>query len=218
VEFEDAARAVAARYTSRPAHWYVRSKLAIDPVGRALLDLGAARGGFGDVADVACGRGQMALLLREANVAANVTGIDWDDEKIGIARSAAAGLWGVSFARADVCGGALPSADTVLLIDILHYLSRGDQDALLVRAARAARREVIVRDVDPHRGMTSVVTHGWERVTTALGYNRGARVAPRAFDDIGAILEAEGFAVSRRLCSAWGMSNVLLIGQRSRPR
>ena len=108
----------------------------------------------------------------------------------------------------------IPHADTVLLIDILHYLTVSEQDALLVRAARAARRQVIVRDVDPDRGATSVLTQSWEWVTTTLGYNRGARVAPRSFAEITTVLEAEGLTVTRELCSAKGMSNVLLLARR----
>ena len=211
--FEDAARGVAALYRSRSAHWYVRSKLGMDPVARALVELGRAHS-FGEVVDIASGRGQVALLLRVTGVATAVTGIDWDEEKVAIATLAGAGLEGVSFARGDVCDADLPAADTVLLIDILHYLTREEQDALLVRAAQAARGRVIVRDLDPDRGASSFLTQSWEWVTTTLGYNRGARVSPRSFVEITALLEAQGLVVSRELCSARGMSNVLLIGRR----
>jgi hypothetical protein len=73
---------------------------------------------------------------------------------------------------------------------------------------------VVVRDVDPDRGATSVLTQSWEWVTTTLGYNRGARVAPRSFAEITTVLEAEGLTVTRELCSAKGMSNVLLLARR----
>ncbi len=211
--FEDAARLVAARYRSRSAHWYVRSKLSMDPVARALVEQGRTES-FGVVVDIASGRGQMALLLRATGVATNVTGIDWDEGKVAIAIEASSGLEDVSFAHGDVRSAEIPAADTVLLIDILHYLTREEQDALLVRAARATRGRVIVRDVDPDRGASSVLTHGWEWVTTTLGYNRGAHVSPRSFAEITAILEAEGLHVVRERCSARGMSNVLLIGRR----
>ena len=208
--FEEAARAVAARYESRPAHYYVRSKLALDPVARKLTELAASEP-FGDVLDVACGRGQVGLLLLAMGLAETVTGLDWDAPKVAIAEKAAAGT--ATFARGDVRTAHLPRADTVLLIDILHYLSREEQDALVARAARAARRQVIVRDVDPDQGATSALTRGWEWVTTSLGYNRGARVLPRSFDELTALFEAEGLTVTREPCSAKGMSNVLLIAR-----
>jgi len=213
VEFEEAARELAARYRSRPAHYYVRSKLKMDPVSRALHDLGVKEP-FGTVVDVACGRGQVALLLRALGLASAVEGFDWDAGKVGNANDAATGLEGVRFHAADVREVVLPEADTVLLVDILHYLTREEQDDLLVRSARAARGRVVVRDVDPDQGATSLLTHGWEWVTTTLGYNRGARVSPRSFAEITAVLEGEGLVVSRELCSARGMSNVLLVARR----
>jgi SAM-dependent methyltransferase len=214
--FEQLARTVANRYTARSAHYYVRSKLKMDPVGRALHDLGAKEP-YGRVVDVACGRGQVALMLRAAGVAGAIVGFDWDAGKVTNANDAAKGLDDVRFEQGDVREVALPEADSVLLIDILHYLTREEQDDLLVRSARAARApgaRVIVRDVDPDRGATSFFTSSWEWVTTTLGYNRGARVSPRSFAEITAVLEGEGMTVSRELCSARGMSNVLLIARR----
>lgn len=215
--FEDLCRSVAGRYRARSAHYYVRSKLRMDPVARALHDLGA-REPYGAVVDVACGRGQLALLLLGARVASRVVGFDWDAGKVANATDAAGGLTGARFEQADVREVALPEADTILLVDILHYLTQGEQDDLLRRAARAARApgaRVVVRDVDPDRGASSFLTQGWEWVTTTLGYNRGARVSPRSFEEITAVLESEGMDVSRELCSARGLSNVLLIARRS---
>jgi 2-polyprenyl-3-methyl-5-hydroxy-6-metoxy-1,4-benzoquinol methylase len=211
--FDDAVREVAARYDARAAHYYVRSKLRMDPVSRALHDLGTAEP-YGAVVDVACGRGQVGLLLRVCGLADSVVGFDWDAAKVATATAAASELTGVRFAQGDVREVELPSADTVLLVDILHYLTREEQDALLVRSARAARGRVIVRDVDPDRGASSFLTQSWEWVTTTLGYNRGARVAPRSFDEITAVLEGEGLTVTRELCSARALSNVLLIARR----
>lgn len=215
VLFEDAARDVAGRYRSRSAYWYVRSKLAMDPVARKLVALGEAEP-FGAVVDIASGRGQVALLLRTMDLASAVTGLDWDAEKVAIATEASAGVAATSFTQGDVTIADIPPADTLLLIDILHYLTVPEQDALLRRAASAARDRVIVRDVDPDRGASSVLTQSWEWVTTTLGYNRGARVAPRSFAEITTILEAEGLVVTREPCSARGMSNELLIGRRAR--
>jgi SAM-dependent methyltransferase len=222
LSFEELARSVADRYRARSAHYYVRSKLKMDPVSRALMDLARAEP-FGTVVDVACGRGQLALLLRAAGLATDVIGFDWDAGKIDNATQAAEGtaprgerdrIEHARFERGDVREVSLPEADTLLLVDILHYLTREEQDDLLVRSARATRGRVIVRDVDPDRGASSFLTTGWEWVTTTLGYNRGARVAPRSFAEITTVLESEGLVVSRELCTAKGLSNVLLVARR----
>lgn len=185
----------------------------MDPIARALFELGSAEP-LGVVADVACGRGQLALLLLDAELAERIVGFDWDAGKVKTARSAAAGLATARFEHGDVRETELSAVDTVLLVDILHYLTREEQDALLVRSARAARRRVVVRDVDTAKGAASVFTQALEWFFTSIGYNRGARVAPRCIGEIRAILEGEGFAVTEETCSARGMSNVLLVARR----
>jgi len=186
----------------------------MDPVARAVLDL-ARNEPFGDLLDVGCGRGQLAILLAEAGLVRSVSGVDWDESKVRIANDAAKELAvPAAFAQGDVRAAELPEADTVLLVDILHYLLPEEQDAVLARAASRARRRVLVRDVDPDQGSASAFTRSWEWVTTTLGYNRGARVAPRSFDELTRVLVASGFEVERALCSAKGMSNVLLVGRR----
>lgn len=209
--FEETAPAVAARYR-RGAHYYVRSKLRIDPVARSLFELAAAED-FGDVLDIGSGRGQFGVMLLEARLARSVSGVDWDAPKVAISEEAARDL-PARFGHGDVRSVPLPAADTVLLVDVLHYLTRDEQDALLLRATQSARQRVIIRDVDPSRGASSVLTQSWEWVTTTLGYNRGARVAPRSFDEMAAILESQGFRVTRELCSAKALSNVMMIARR----
>jgi len=213
--FDDLTLEVASRYTKRAAYWYVRSKLRMDPVARKLLEL-ASEEAFGEVLDVGCGRGQLGVLLARAGLVESLAGVDWDAEKVALATAAAEGLLRreARFAQGDVRDAPLPEADTVLLVDVLHYLAPEEQDAVRARAARVARRRVLVRDVDPDGGTASVVTRSSEGVTTSLGYNRGERVAPRSFDDLAAVLEREGFAITREPCSARAFANVLLVGRR----
>ncbi len=211
--YESLCRDVANRYSSRPAHFYVRAKLWVDPVSRTLHELGE-RESYDRVLDVGCGRGQVSLMLRVAGLASSVRGVDWDDAKIRHAKAAAVGLDQSEFEHGDVRDRALPAADTVLLVDILHYLGRDEQHALLRRAARAARSRILLRDVDPERGASSAFTTSWERLTTKLGYNQGECVSPQPCDELERILDAEGFAVTRQPCAAFGLSNALLVARR----
>lgn len=200
----------------RSSYWYVRVKLDMDPVLAKIVDLAANEGPYGDVVDIGCGRGQLGLLLAEAGLARSIHGIDWHESKVRIATAAAVDPAVPShFEASDVRTAELPSADTILLVDLLHYLTHEEQDALLARAATAARRRILVRDVDPERGSSSALTRAWEWVTTALGWNRGARIAPRSFDELSAVLESHGFTVERELCSTRALSNVLLVARRA---
>jgi SAM-dependent methyltransferase len=211
--FDAAVGRVAQRYARgrRAAYHYVRGKLASDPVAARVVGLGA----LGEVVDVGCGRGQMAVLLLEAKQAARVVGFDWDAKKVADARDAASGL-AASFEPGDMREAAIPACDTALFIDVLHYMTDAEQDAVLSRAADAARLRVIVRELDPDRGWRSGVTRLQERVTTSLGYNRGARVNVRTIDALTAPLRARGFRVSVEPC--WGktpFSNVLVVAERN---
>ena len=82
--------------------------------------------------------------------------------------------------------------------------------------ARAARRMVIVRELDPDRGWRSSVTKLQEAITTALGYNRGLRIHVRKVSEMVRVLEAEGFTAEVSPC--WGnlpFSNVLVVARRT---
>jgi uncharacterized protein (DUF2062 family)/SAM-dependent methyltransferase len=221
--FEAAVERVAARYAGgrRAAYHYVRGKLASDPVASRIAALATeaktnAQGerGLGEVVDVGCGRGQLAVLLLEAGNATRVTGFDWDATKVGDARDAATGL-AAGFEAGDMREVVVPSCDTVLFVDVLHYLTDAEQDSVLGRAADAARTRVIVRELDPDRGWRSAVTRVQERITTSLGFNRGARVNVRRIETLAAPLRERGFAVRVEPC--WGptpFSNVLIVAER----
>jgi SAM-dependent methyltransferase len=186
----------------------VRAKIASDPVVREIASLGD----LGEVVDVGCGRGQMLVVLLEAARATRGTGFDWDDAKIEIARAAAAGL-PATFESGDLRLHAIASCDTVLLVDVLHYLTDAEQDALLGRVAAAARHRIVVRDLDPDRGWRSVVARVHEVIVTGLGINRGARIRVRPISAITSMLEAHGFSASVTPC--WGatpFANVLVVG------
>lgn len=206
---------IAERYAngSRAVRGYVAGKLRSDPVASSVLAIGRASS-LGAVCDVGCGRGQMGVLLLEAGVATSVRGWDWDAEKVAAAARAAEGL-DARFEQGDVREHPIPPCDTVLLVDVLHYLTPEEQDALLARAATAARRHVLVRELDPDRGWRSAVTRLQESITTGLRYNEGARLVFRAIGEITAPLERAGFRTS--VAPAWGstpFANVLVHAQR----
>jgi SAM-dependent methyltransferase len=169
------------------------------------------------VTDVGAGRGQLAVLLLEAGGATRVTGYDWDAAKVADATEAAHGL-PATFQVADARSQPVAPCDTALLVDVLHYLTDEEQDDLVSRAAEAARRRVVVRELDPERGWRSTVTRIQEGITTVLRVNRGARVHPRPLGAMSKVLDAAGFDVTIAPC--WGstpFANVLLVGTRRTP-
>lgn len=205
------ADAVAARYRGRVAQGFVRGKLRADPMLGTLLD--GPR--LGEVLDLGCGRGQLAIALLLAGAATGVTGIDADPAKIATA-TAAAGDLPARFAAADIAGAALPPARTVLLIDVLYQLPEARQAALLVRLANHGAHRIVIRAFDPDRGWRSAVGHAVEGVRRLGGADLGRlrTIAPLPVACIAAPLREAGYAVSIRPPAGGVLPNVLILAER----
>ena len=227
-----AAERVATRYASpsspsprlRTQFHLLRAKLLSDPVARLIAETaGDAPNALGAILDIGTGRGQLPLLLLELGCASSARGLDWDATKIGDATRAAVGReGGIGPVEATFCSGdvrALPfePADTVMLIDLLHYFRTQEQDAILDRAIAAVRPggRLLVREADADRGWRTAVTLAEERFFTLTRFNRGDRVCFRPIREIVSRMEAAGLRCSER--AAWGktpFSNVLVVGHR----
>lgn len=208
---------VAKRYVKVSARMYAKGKLGSDPVCAQLVELGRERGGLGRVVDVGCGRGQMGLLLLEAGLADSVVGFDWDEGKLADATAAASvePALPLSVERGDVREHAIPAGDTVIVLDVLHYLTDVQQAAVVDKIVGVRARTILVRELDPDRGWRSFTTRTQEAITTFFGYNVGERVRVRPIADVVGPLEAAGYTV--RVEPSWGstpFANVAVIGTR----
>jgi len=207
--FEAAVERTRARYARvKPAHrYYVAGKLTFDPVFKLLAELGK----LGRVLDLGCGRGQLGVLLLELGHATSVVGLDSDADKIEAARSAGPDA---DFQVADVAQAELPPADTILLIDVLHYLPLAEQDALLLAAAKALEPggRLLVRELDGDPSARSTVTRFFEWSGRKIGVNRGRATAYRPARAVTELLERQGLR-----CQVQGASestpfaNVLIV-------
>lgn len=207
---------VAERYRpcGRRAYHYVKAKLNRDPVCRDMVVL-AGEKQFGDVIDVGCGRGQLGIALLEASLARSVLGLDCQIMHLEQARAAASGL----AYRAETTDLSLvqsmPQSDTVLLIDVLYQLDTLTQHGLLQAAAQSARERIIIRTLDPERGLRSALTLGIERLLRRISPHAGAHVNALPVTQLISVLSARGFTVAATPCwRGTPFSNVLLIARR----
>jgi uncharacterized protein (DUF2062 family)/2-polyprenyl-3-methyl-5-hydroxy-6-metoxy-1,4-benzoquinol methylase len=208
--FELAVARTTARYESAPRgdRFYVAGKLAFDPVCRLAAELDHS---LGRVLDLGCGRGQLSLLLLECGLATSVVGFDSDARKIEVARVAGPEA---SFGVADLATTPLASADTVLLIDVLHYLPLAEQDALLLAVARALAPggRLLVRELDADRSLRSGLTRACEWLARKTGLNRGRASHYRPASELVTLLQRAGLS-----CEVQGASertpfaNVLIV-------
>lgn len=190
---ETARKRTLARYASAPPadRYYVAAKLRTDPA----LNEVAALGPLGDVLDAGCGRGQLGLCLAELGHVSSLSGFDFDARKVEVARAAAGER--AQFEVGDLQTHELAPSDTILLMDVLHYLPIEAQDRLLARAASKLRPggRIVVREVDAASGRKSFLTRAFEGVATRLGYNRSAgALGFRALADIAKALENAGLS------------------------
>lgn len=207
--------AVAGRYAggSRWAAGYVAGKLRRDPATRAILEQGL-RAPLGEVVDLGCGRGQVAIALLEAGLAERVTGYDIDIAKLEEARRAASGL-AAAFVAADLSRATLPPCDTVLMVDALYQIPEAAQPGVLQRLAAAARRRVLLRLFDPARGWRSRLGLAMEGAARRFRGDAAA-IAPMPLASVARPLQEAGFVVSIEPCwKGTPLPNVLLLAERT---
>ncbi len=214
-ELEAAIQRTIQRYRTAPIgdRIYVAMKLHSDPLTRLLA---ALPGNFGSVLDAAAGRGQFGLLLWELGRSRRLSGFDSDGRKVAVAKRAAAES--AHFETLDLLELDERQVDTLLLIDVLHYLTLPEQDELLRRAARCVTRgRIVIRELDAGNAARSAVTRGLEWIAKVSGYNRGrAGRHYRPAREIVAQLTLAGFS-----CEVLGASegtpfaNVLIVAARS---
>jgi len=191
-----ALRRTIARYAAvYPAdRHYVSAKLHTDPLTAELIQ---AKEPLGDVVDVGCGRGQFGLLLYELGRVTSLFGFDWDPRKVGAAQLAAAGC--AEFTTADLRTPPRRSADTILLFDVLQYLSADEQRELLKAVVGCLRPtgRLFIRTADRGSGWQAKFSQFLERCGKALGINQSYVLTFRSSEELKADLVSLGLHVHR---------------------
>lgn len=200
----------------RSSYHYVVGKLRSDPFTRAISALGP----LGDVLDIGCGRGQTGIFVLELGAARSFRGFDWDEDKVRLARRAAEGLEAeveVADATRLRAEGARP-ADTVLLVDVLHYLDDTSQDELLRAAVQLVRPggRLVVREASTGEGWRSTVTTLTEQLSRRVRLNIGTRTVMRDVRrDIVGVLEDASMSCTVEPCwRGTPFSNLLVVATR----
>ncbi len=116
---------------NRYDYYYTLTKLRTDPLYPGVLD--ALRGCDAPLLDLGCGLGLLAHALRRDGQATAYRGVDIDAPKIERARRIAArsALADARFDVVDLAAGYPPHAGSVAILDVLQFLTRGQQATLL---------------------------------------------------------------------------------------
>ncbi len=216
------------KQSGRFAWHFARGKLRWDPVFGHLVAAGLIAPGA-RVLDIGCGQGLLASLVRAAGHAgqagrwpsewaaaptgARVTGIELMARDVARARNALGDS--AEFVCDDMRSAAFPDADTVVILDVLHYVPIDAQDAILarVRAALGSGGRLIMRVGDAASRRAFVSGQWVDRVVTFV---RGQPVRPlygRTLADWIRRLGELGFTVaSRPMHAGTPFANILLVG------
>jgi len=221
------------REAGRFAWHFARGKLGYDPVFRHMLGTGLIPQGA-RVLDIGCGQGLLASLLRacttmrasgewprhwpDAPAGARVTGIELMPRDVERARAALKESADARFVCGDMRTEAFPACDTVVILDVLHYVTHEEQEAVLKRVhdalAPGGRLLLRVGDAASRRGFA--ISQWVDRAVTRI---RGHSVPPvygRTLAEWVAQLRKLGMQVEPRpMSQGTPFANVLLVAQRA---
>jgi SAM-dependent methyltransferase len=211
-------------------YFFARGKLAYDPVYVSLLRRGSIADGA-RILDLGCGQGVLAAVLIAARrqyesgawpmgwpappSTTQLYGIELQERAANWARIALAG--GASVQTGDLRHAALPDADAVFILDVLHHLEPAAQQRLLEQVAHALRAggTLFMRVADVAAGLRFGFTRVADRFSAMM---RNQQVPPhhhRSLADWTAMLRSFGFAVEAEPMSAGTpFANVLLNARR----
>jgi SAM-dependent methyltransferase len=234
--FRTLAKDAAARYPARDrfARHFAFGKLTRDPVFRHLLASGAIASGA-RVLDLGCGQGLLATLIAAARER-HAKG-DWPADRApppqlgsyrgidlmtrDVERAAHANGSAAQFAAGDIRSADFGLADTVVILDVLHYIDSAAQHDVLqrVRTALGDGGVLLLRVGDASASMRFRYTVWVDRTVMALRGHRLDRLycKPLALWVRG--LETLGFRVEATPMSAGTpFANVLLVARYHSPR
>jgi Cyclopropane fatty acid synthase and related methyltransferases len=164
--------------------------------------------------DLGCGRGLLLSALRGAGSGLRLIGI----EAAKTAEVAARALAGeAEIVRGDLREAPLPACDAAALLDVLHYLERGEQERLL-RAVAAALRPggvLLLREADAGAGRGFAVVRLAERLASCARGEPFRRLVYRGAAEWERALAETGLRVeSMPMGSGTPFANVLLVGRK----
>jgi uncharacterized protein len=132
-------------YKGPVLEWYMRIKLRMEKNYRLFNELVPEAG---NILDIGCGYGFMSYMLHFVSSQRNITGIDYDEQKIAVANHCFGKNEKINFLPADVLHYPFEKYDAIIMSDILHYLQPAEQTVVLEKCIQHLNPSglVIIRD------------------------------------------------------------------------
>jgi len=201
------------RYQGKFVEQFVHWKMKIDPVFARLHDAVPRQG---VVLDLGCGYGMASHWLTFGTPDRQVLGVDYDEDKIRVARRTAPDHPRLRFEQANLLEWNFPACDAILLLDVLHYWTPDKQQHLLDKARAALRPggRLVLRDAARAAGKAHDRVVWWERLATRIGHNRTREgLHFLSLEELETMLRKAGFAYWTVQRDAGRDSNVLMVAE-----
>lgn len=133
------------RYKGPVLEWYLRIKLKLEDYYKIFNDLVPRKA---TVLDLGCGYGFLAYMLQFLSEDRVITGVDYDEEKISVAQNGYLLSSRLHFHSSDITRYDIPPHDVIILADVLHYLEKEAQYALIKKCFDALNPsgKIIIRE------------------------------------------------------------------------
>ena len=127
--------------------WYMRIKVRLEKNYQPFHELVPLKG---KILDAGCGYGFMSYMLYFSSTQREITGIDYDENKIITANNCFSKTDKINFIHSDVLSFAFENYDAIILSDMLHYLQPSDQKTVIEKSIHQLNPGgiVIIREGD----------------------------------------------------------------------
>lgn len=161
-------------YKGPVLEWYLRIKLSLEKNYEPFHKLIPRKA---KILDLGCGYGFLCYMLQFLSEERDITGVDYDEEKIDIAQQGYLKTERLNFINSDITTFSMDKYDVILLNDVLHYLPEEKQILMLHRVFTSLNPggRVIVRE-----GNTELQQKHWGTEiselfsVTLLGFNKAS--------------------------------------------
>jgi 1-acyl-sn-glycerol-3-phosphate acyltransferase len=134
-------------YKGPVLEWYLRIKIRLEHNYNFFNDIIPREG---VICDIGCGYGFLSAMLKLVSPNREIIALDYDEEKILLARNAFLHVDGLKFEVADISNVELPKSDVFILNDVLHYLPENLQTLCIENCMKQLNEggKIIIRDAD----------------------------------------------------------------------
>lgn len=152
--------------------WYMRIKTRLEKNYQVFHELVPTQG---KVLDIGCGYGFMSYMLSFTSAQRNITGIDYDEDKIDVANNCFGKTDMINFVHSDVMSFEFEKYDVIIIADMLHYLQPNEQKSVIEKCVINLNvgGMIIVRDGDADKEKQHKKTKITEYFSTrVLNFNK----------------------------------------------